>query len=253
MADTGFKSPTTNGVPSTYDGSATEFTDPTNAYADDSSYATAVDNEANYKYQSYGGFGLSVPAGATIVGIEATAKGKTSSGSQTDVGFVIYDTSTAQWSSGPNSGTFTTSEGTITVGGPTSLWSQTWVPSDFDDANFKYIFKSSSFDSPSGRTVSLNHVQIKVYYSEGMSTSDSVSVSESVSVAFQTLTLSVSDSISVTDSATPSFVLVEINDSITVTEYVNVKLPIMWTDRSSVSDTWTDSTRPTNSELWDSF
>ena len=247
MADTGFKSPTTNGSPSTYDGSATEFTDPTNAYSDDSSYATAVDNEATSKYQSYGGFGLNVPTGAVVNGIEITAKAKTSSGNQTDVGFVIYATGVAQWTTGPGGSTFTSTEGTNTYGGSSNLWVQTWVPSDFDDANFKLLFRSASFDSPSGRTLSLNHIQVKVYYTEGMSTSDSITVSESASVAFETLTMSVNDTVTVSEQVIPSFILISVSDSVSVSENLSIGLPIVWLNRNPLlSDTWTGDSRPIN-------
>lgn len=159
MADTGFKSPTTNGTPATYDGSATEFTNAANAYADDASYATVTDNEVTYKYQSYGGFAFGVPSGATIKGVEVTLKSKTSLGSMLN-DFVIHSNSSGN---SANSGTAAgTTEATVTVGGPTDLLSLSWVASDFSDANFWIAARTGSNNN--GRVYSLNHIQVKVYY-----------------------------------------------------------------------------------------
>lgn len=159
--DTGALSPSTNGTPATYDGSATEYTSPENAYADDAAYATVTDNEANYKYQSYGGFGISIPAGATILGIELKAKGKASAVVVPN-DILIYNKTANDWYS--NSGNFfTTTEAEQSYGGASDLMGFSWQASDFSDANFAIIHRTGG--SNNARVTSLNHLTVKVYYS----------------------------------------------------------------------------------------
>jgi hypothetical protein len=158
--DTGFKAPTRNGTPSTYDGSATEYTNPGNAYADDGSYATATDNEATYKWQSYDNFAFGIPAGAKIEGIEVQTNGKASAVSVLS-GVYIYSQSFGG-PSGYADQYFTTTEATLTHGGATDLWYQTWNSADFADGTFYLLHFTGG--SNNGRVTSLDMVKVKVYY-----------------------------------------------------------------------------------------
>lgn len=217
MADTGWKSPSTNGTPATYDGSATEYTDAANAYADDASYATRVDNDVSYFYQSYGGFGFSIPAWATILGIEIHTKGKASAVAVTDAIYVYNSTSTNYYTT---ENSWTTTESTNTTGGATSLFGETWTPTNFSDANFHVIHRTGS--SNNGRTTSLNHIEIKVYYNPdiNLSVSDTVTITESITGQPSLPDTSVSDEISVTDSVTvfTNLYHVSVSDDITYTD-----------------------------------
>lgn len=194
--DTGFLSPTTNGTPSTYDGSATEFTNASNAYSSNDTYATVVDNELSYKYQSYGGFGINLDSSYIIKGIEVVTEGKTSTGLSQAMCLLEDSTSTYQQAS---TGFFTTTEDSYTFGGPTTLPSGTWTASGLADANFHVIFRTGSAND--SRTISLDHIKIKVYYDTGPNINDSLTISESITM-HRFDSREINDTISTTDIPT---------------------------------------------------
>jgi len=154
MADTGAKAPTTTGTPSN------DWTNPTYAYTDDGNYATALDTGSTY-LQSYRTFGFGIPAGATIDGIEATIKGKVSVGTYTNSVRMVGEGGSP---SPAKNWTATTTETTYTLGGATDKWTSAWVAADFDDT-FEYRI-SAEPDLETGRTLSVNCITVKVYYTE---------------------------------------------------------------------------------------
>lgn len=159
MADTGFKFPSSTGFATSYGGS-NEYTNPTNAYADDASYATRVDTDGFYHYQSYGNFGFSIPAGVVINGIEVVRKGKASAVEALD-GINIYNPPSTSYFG--DSGTYWgTTESENTLGSSTDLLGFTWSASDFADGSFHVLAFTGG--ATTGRTASLNDVKAKVYY-----------------------------------------------------------------------------------------
>ncbi len=158
--NTGWKFPTTTGF--TIQGNAAnEWTNPTNAYADDTSYATAIDGVTTLK-QSYGDFGFGIPTTATIVGIEIKTEGKISAGT----GFVEfrYGYDRAGDTNGTNyvpASWWSTSDSVDTKGGPTNPLVFT-TGTQMADGNFYFRVKAPGNNT--GSTYSLDHVQVKVYY-----------------------------------------------------------------------------------------
>ncbi len=107
-ADTTSKSPTSSSV------SPSEWTSPSNAYSSDNAYSTASDDDgASRDDQRYSSFGFSVPAGATINGIEVALEAKsTFPAIPTPIDSTIggfgtgsTDTNVPMWSEDNNSGT----------------------------------------------------------------------------------------------------------------------------------------------------
>lgn len=194
--DTGFLSPSANGTPATYDGSATEFTNPANAYSSDDVYATVVDNEATYKYQSYGNFGISLDSSYILKGMEIVVEGKTSSGVSEMT--VLLEDSLGNFN-GVTPGYFTTTEASYSSGGPTTMPPGTWTAAALANASFHVIARTGSAND--GRTISLDHLKIKVYYDTGPNLSDSLTLTESVSLAifFSTSIPGNVESLTVTD------------------------------------------------------
>lgn len=219
MADTGWKSPSTNGTPATYDGSATEYTNPANAYSSNDSYATVVDNEATYKFQSYGGFGFTLGAGDTILGIEVTQEGKYSAAGAKNSAVYLYNSNSGNYWTFESY--FTTTEQTFTYGGPTELFGFTWTYTDFTDANFHVLARTGGNND--GNTTSLDHIQVKVYYelaTPSPSVSDSETISEVVTITVSSPNTSISDSIQITENIsgfTDKYFL-NISDSVQITE-----------------------------------
>ena len=60
--------------------------------------------------------------------------------------------------------TLTTTETVYTLGGAVDLWGAAWTPSSFTDTNFRLEVRLNN--PSSGETASLDHVEVKVYYTE---------------------------------------------------------------------------------------
>jgi hypothetical protein len=136
------------------------FGNPDNAFTSNDVYATST---ATTQSQQYANFGFSIPAGSTINGIEALVEGKNSKLTGTRKFDIIL--------SGDNGSAFTTSKTTenlsttdavYTLGTSIDLWGGTWDQSKFSDANFRVKITSTFNQSP--RTMHLDHLQVKVYY-----------------------------------------------------------------------------------------
>lgn len=200
MADTGFKSPSSNGE------LHSNWTSAISAYSSNDSYATITTTEDPYLYHSYENFNFGVPAGATILGIEYKIEGHVNTGA-TYCYVRIMKGGVEQGLVGQN---FTDTDQTFTGGGATSLFNTTWTADDFSDANFNIEICPSG--ATPGRTMYVDHLQVKVYYSPtsissspSQSTSPSTSESASPSTSpSQSTSPSSSPSISPSQSTSPS-------------------------------------------------
>lgn len=162
MADTGFKFPSTTGF-SVQGNTWNDWTNPTNAYADDGVYATRLDNVGTH-CQTYGNFSFGIPSGASVVGIEIKTKGKTSAG----IGYVEfrygYDrTSDAGGTNYVPASWWSTSDAVDTQGGASNSLGCTSA-TQMDNGNFYFRIKAAT---STGNTLSLDYVQVKVYYVMG--------------------------------------------------------------------------------------
>jgi len=144
---------------------ASNWTNPTNAYASDDSYATTTTlNEI----QEYNNFGLgstgspTIPLASIIDGIEVKIE---CHGDVADmeisvalswggVSLTDYKADT------PNDG----SDTTLTFGGSSELWGHDWEWGELIDSEFALTLKYS--DKGSGETLSVDHVQVKIYYTD---------------------------------------------------------------------------------------
>ncbi len=142
VSDTGFKSPTTNGL------YISDFTNPENMYTSDGIYAYS-----NAGLQDYGGFGFNIPSGTTINGIEVRVQAKDSSNQ-----FYIYishDPTLIDFGSETNSANL---HNYVLLGSSINLWGISWSPQDFSDANFILLLEDS------GANFNYDNLQVKVYY-----------------------------------------------------------------------------------------
>jgi hypothetical protein len=160
MPTTSYKFFTTTGfdVAGFAPGGLNNWTNPTNAYADDSSYTTAG-NPSLSRYQSYGSPALGIPAGATIDGIEVEAvayRGGSNIGLTVGIhqGSGTWRTKTVTLTSGTDQ--------TCSYGGAADLWGGTWTQSNFTDANFALYIGIDAY----GDTVYVDYVKIRVTYTE---------------------------------------------------------------------------------------
>lgn len=141
------------------DGGNTAWSNPGNVTASDDTRANS--NVGSFKStqrcEGYN-FGLSVPTGAEIDGIEARVEGYASAGSKTiEVG--LFKTSTTQKGS-TKSGTWVTTEANQDFGGAADLWSTTFTAAEVNASDF--------IIGVNGPTASANYfidaIYIKVHY-----------------------------------------------------------------------------------------
>ena len=157
MADTGWKSPIG------YEDN-TGVSNPKNAYSSDDSYA--VFNDYSMDSVEYKISAISIPAGATIKGIEVAVEANTTVPSG---GYNLM----VQLSKDGGSSFTTAKSSTIkgstdvnyTYGGQTDLWGTTWSYSDFG-SNFRIKLQINATIGD-GYFINVDHIRIKVYYTEG--------------------------------------------------------------------------------------
>src|SRR5688572_7638277 len=127
------------------------WTNPIYATASDNLYATARKNNRQLKLSS---FNIpAIPGGAVINGIEVTVEGFTT-GTQAAVALSAGSSFTTSKST-----SFTSTESTLTLGGPTDAWGKTWSATDFQN---KFTVKLTA--AATLGLLSVDHVQVKVYY-----------------------------------------------------------------------------------------
>lgn len=146
--------------PSTW-GPNNDWNNPKNALAADGDNASASSLLGGTSRQHWGGFGITIPTGASIVGISV--------GITTSSLSLLGNLSAAlSWNQG-QAHTTSKSEFSVlglggvsaTVGGPTDTWGRTWTASELSDAAFR---ARASYSSIAG-TMLLDHIQVKVHYS----------------------------------------------------------------------------------------
>lgn len=169
MSDTGWKGPGT--VVNDDSVSGKSWQNPDNAKIEDGNTSYIIE-PAYTQYLKATNFGFSVPSGATIDGIEVGVKRKSSSADywildysvklvKSDGGFSVANranTDPGQWST------------TLTYafyGGSSDLWGESWTSSDINNSNFGIAFSVDGCDDPS---LEVDHIQIKVYYTESSGT-----------------------------------------------------------------------------------
>lgn len=178
MSDTGWKSPGTVVDDSSVGTKA--WSNPSNAKANDSTYAELWAMSSTFSYSHYlkaTNFGFNVPSGATITGIEAQIK-------RGDVYYYTYDENVRLVLSNGSIGSenkakTTTNWGSIeyiAYGGSSDLWSETLSASDINDTDFGLVLSIKLSDVSNGEIGNneyVDHIQIKVYYTEsGNATSE---------------------------------------------------------------------------------
>ena len=130
---------------------------PDNGWVSDNNYATfnGQDDWAEYGFPD-----ITVPAGATVDGIEVLVEGKTT-GRDLDVSLWNTSNSNPDTYTSPKTANLSGSDTTQTLGGAADKWGKTWTSADFADATFKVRVDANSDPNT---TASLDQVQVKVYY-----------------------------------------------------------------------------------------
>jgi serine protease AprX len=171
--NTGWRSPTANAAVTSQAGDNNGFeVNAANAGADDDLYA--VDNNSGTgnsssctanqkdKHRFYN-YGISIPVGATIKGIEVqlNAKVDSTTGSPRFCVQLSWDGG-ATWTMTKSTATLSTVEAAYGLGGVADTWGRTWSVGDFSNANFRV--RIIDVASNTARDFSLDWVAVRVSY-----------------------------------------------------------------------------------------
>jgi subtilisin family serine protease len=171
--NTGWLSPTANSAVTSGAGDNNGYeVSAANAYADDNLYA--VDNNSGTnnstsctanrkdKHRFYN-YGMSIPGGAVIQGIEVRLNAKVDSTSGSPKLCVQLSwNGGATWTATKSTATLSTTELAYTLGGTADTWGRTWSAGDFSNANFRV--RIIDVASSTARDFSLDAVAVRVSY-----------------------------------------------------------------------------------------
>jgi hypothetical protein len=169
MADTGWVIAGTGSDDATV--GSTSWANPGNVTADDGTYAAATFFAAGTSHYIKGSnFGLSVPTGATIDGIEIRAQ--LSDGfTNADITYAQVEHPSTGFGNDQETGTqaLTSSDVNYDYGGATELHGKTWTAADVNNSSFgvAYAVTASGFSGPS-----CDAIWVKVYYTEAAGEED---------------------------------------------------------------------------------
>jgi len=129
-----------------------------NAFSSDDS-RTQFDNSGDQA--DYNNFGLSIPASASIEGIEVALEGNRDLASTRNFNVSLSWNNGGGFTSTTSASGWTAADKTVVAGGSASLWGRTWASGEFGDGNFRVRIQSTS----GGSNIYLDQVQVKVHYS----------------------------------------------------------------------------------------
>ena len=147
-------------------------TNPSNAFANDSLFAVDTNSGSNNNSSctsnrkdrhTFYNYGISIPGGATITGLEVRLDGQadSTSGSPRFCVQISWDGGTS-WTTAKSTSTLTTSEATYLLGGAADTWGRTWASGNFSNANFRV--RITDVASSSSRDFSLDWIAVQVSY-----------------------------------------------------------------------------------------
>ena len=157
--DTGYLNPSANAADTGGAGNGFEV-NPSNAYADGGGNASNLDGSDRHRYYNYG---ISMPAGCSIKGIELRNDYwlKNTGGTTTYAAELSWDAG-ATWTSAKSDSSEPTSETTVVLGSPADTWGRTWTSSELNNANFRVRVTMTLGNG--GQEVYLDWITVRVYW-----------------------------------------------------------------------------------------
>ncbi len=160
---------------------------------DDTNYATSVlGNSATSEYLRGTNYGFAIPSGATINGITVSIMRQSSSNTSGDS---VDDVDLRLLKAGVIGGTdkavttdWPTSMTAASYGGVADMWGTTWTPEEINAANFGVSLSVLNESGSSGRTASVDYIQVTVTYTLAVDTTpDDFSFEDQIDVALSTV------------------------------------------------------------------
>ncbi len=149
VADADYYRPTDIGTPS-------EWTNPTNGYASDGSYATAATNGFR---QTYINFGFGIPPTNTIEGIavKLDASGSTAAGT---IDVALSWDGGSSYTTAKATPTLSGSDVVYSVGGPSDGWGRTWSVGELSNGNFRLRVTGNV----SSNTLRIDALEVRIHH-----------------------------------------------------------------------------------------
>jgi hypothetical protein len=124
---------------------------------------TCADTDIGKDRHMFYNYGISVPSGNNIMGIEVRLDAWASSSSSSPHMCVRLSWDGGNtWTASEQTSNFGTSQQTYTLGDSGDTWGRTWTPSELSDANFRV--KVTDVATNNSRTFNLDWAAVKVYY-----------------------------------------------------------------------------------------
>lgn len=170
---TGFLSPSANSAVTSGSGDNNGYEgSPQSAYANDGVFATDTNSGSRSSTSCssnrrdrhiYYNYGVSLPGGASVSGIEVRldAKADSSSGAPA-ICVELSSDGGATWTAAKTTATLTTSEATYIVGGASDTWGRSWSSTNLSNASFRV--RLTNVASSTARDFSLDWVSVQVTY-----------------------------------------------------------------------------------------
>ena len=133
---------------------------PNNVFSSNDTYADIASTNDLVNYRN---FGLAIPNGATIDGIEVAIEGYSTGTRNADVALSWNNGTsiTAPFKTTTMPTTTAASEATAILGGAADTWGRTWSSADFANGSFAVRVEGTS---GGGSTLYIDQLQVKVYY-----------------------------------------------------------------------------------------
>ena len=178
-------------------GTGANWTNPGNAFSPNDTYATVnVDGTTSDALQCLN-YGFTIPAGATILGIEVNIERKsnsTANGGSNDASVRLVKGGVVGGSNLATATIYGTGDKIEAHGSATQLWGQTWTPADINAANFGVQYTGTKPSAAGGaHTLSIDQIQIVVTYSQPPPAPNLVSPADNAVVTTGTPALDWSD------------------------------------------------------------
>jgi hypothetical protein len=109
-------------------------------------------------------FGFSIPAGVIIDGISVNVERKASDANFFDNAIRIVKNGTVGTVNKSSVNAWPTSDGTVTYGGSSDLWGQTWTVADINNANFGFAISAKKVGGNNNKKPSIDWINITVTY-----------------------------------------------------------------------------------------
>lgn len=171
--NTGLLSPTAQAPVTSSSGDNNGYqTNPANVFANDGLFAVDTNSGTSSSTSCtsirkdrhiFSNYGINIPSGATITGIEVRADGRadSTSGAPRFCVQISWDGGVT-WTTAKTTSTLTTSEATYMLGNAGDLWGRSWSLSDFSNANFRV--RITDVSSSTSRDFSLDWLAVQVTY-----------------------------------------------------------------------------------------